>query len=227
MISSILFLGKKDDVFCQKAVDFIKMNFQDALVVLSARGDPWPEELNEWQGDFIISYLSPFIVPKNLLDRAGKAAINFHPGPPEYPGIGCTNFALYDGVGEFGVTCHHMAAKVDTGLIISVRRFPILKTDSVYSLTQRCYASIFDLFFEVMADIVTGGEIAKSSETWTRQPFRRFQLDELCRIEPTMSAVEIQRRLRAVTFPNAQGAYVDLHGHRFAYVAAAPAPGKG
>ena len=33
---------------------------------------------------------------QNLLKKAKKSAVNFHPASPDYPGIGCNNFALYD-----------------------------------------------------------------------------------------------------------------------------------
>ncbi len=66
---------------------------------------------------YIISFVSPWIIPENLLNSAQKAAINFHPGPPDYPGTGCYNFALYEGTKKYGVTAHHMEKKVDTGNI--------------------------------------------------------------------------------------------------------------
>ncbi len=92
---------------------------------------PWPlgrstaREARSWQGDYIISYLSRWVVPAELLERARRAAVNFHPASPDYPGIGCNNFALYENAAEYGVTCHHMAPRVDSGEIIAVRRFPV------------------------------------------------------------------------------------------------------
>ena len=93
MPPSLLFIGKRDDTHCAKAVQRARAIFGETEVRLGRRGDGWPRDVDTWTGDFIISYLSPFILPKALLERAGRAAINFHPGPPEYPGIGCTNFA--------------------------------------------------------------------------------------------------------------------------------------
>ena len=200
-------------------MDFVRRHFQEPQIHLARRGDPWPERLDGWRGDYIVSYLSPLIIPQPLLSRASRAAINFHPGPPEYPGIGCTNFAIYDGRTEFGVTCHHMAARVDTGPIIAVRRFPLHPDDSVHALTQRCYAAILALFHEIMAFVVAGTPLPQSDERWQRQPYRRRELDALCRITPEMPADEVARRVRAVTFPGAPGAFVEIHGYRFDYAA--------
>jgi methionyl-tRNA formyltransferase len=222
MTASLLFLGKQGDAYCQKAVQFVRENFADPDVYLSRRGEDWPEAASDWQGDYILSYLSPFIIPKGLLDRAKAAAINFHPGPPEYPGIGCTNFALYNNETTYGVTCHHMAPRVDTGAIIAVRRFDILPDDSVLSLTQRCYENLYNQFMDIIPKIIGAEDFPNSPETWTRLSYKRHELDALCRITPDMAADEIERRIRAVTFPGAPGAFVEIHGHRFTHAGGKP-----
>jgi len=76
----------------------------------------------------LISYISPWIVPNKVLSNTIKWNINFHPGPPEYPGIGCFNYAIYDSAKQFGATAHIMKPKVDTGEIIGVNRFPMTNT---------------------------------------------------------------------------------------------------
>jgi methionyl-tRNA formyltransferase len=204
---SILFIGKNGDFYCERAVDFIKLHFPENTIILGRRLQPISEEVQTWTGDIIVSYLSPWILSESVLKNAKQARINFHPGPPDYPGIGCTNFALYHGEQTYGVTCHHMEKSVDTGDIIAVRRFPVLSDETVFSLTQRCYAEILVLFYEIMGKISQGPGLPTARESWTRQPFRRSQLDALCRLTHDMSKEEIQRRTRAVTYPNAPGAY--------------------
>ena len=108
---SLLFLGKADDPDCARALEFCQQAFAPVTYCLGKWGDPLPGKVQEWEGDYIVSYLSRWVVPDALLKRARKAAINFHPASPEYPGIGCNNFALYENASEYGVTCHHMAPK--------------------------------------------------------------------------------------------------------------------
>jgi len=212
---SVLFIGKRNDFYCEKAREFISCQFPDAKIVLGKRRDLFPYDAMSWQGDYLISYLSPWVIPEYLLKRAKIAAINFHPGPPEYPGIGCTNFAIYDAVKTFGITCHHMAPQVDTGKLISVRRFPVFENDSVYSLTQRCYAHILSLFYDLMSDVMRGQTLPSTDEYWTRKPYKRSELNDLCRLTSGMSQEEIQRRIRAVSYPGMPGAYIDIAGQRF------------
>ena len=214
---SVLLFAKQGEAYSQKAQELVEATFPDALVVTGRRDNSFPVECLDWQGDYLISYLSPWIIPDSLLNRARIASINFHPGPPEYPGIGCTNFAIYNNESTFGVTCHHMAATPDTGQIIAVKRFPMSERDSVYTLTQRCYENLFAVFSEIIAGIAAGKPLSASNETWTRKPYKRAELNALCRIDPEMSPDEIRRRIRAVTFPNAPGAYIEVNGFRFVY----------
>ena len=148
----------------------------------------------------MISYLSQWIIPGKVLEKASMAALNFHPGTPEYPGIGCTNFAIYNNADEFGVTCHHMAAKVDTGNIVAVRRFPVYEEDTVYAITQRCYNAILNLFYEIFYIVMNGENIPASDETWMRRPYLRKELNELCKLTPEMDLAEIERRIKATTY---------------------------
>ncbi|MFN8411234.1 MAG: formyltransferase family protein [Anaerolineales bacterium] len=213
---SMLFLGKAEDPDCSRALDFCKEHFANVTYCLGKWGDPLPENIRKWEGDYIISYLSRWVVPQELLGRAKKAAINFHPASPEYPGIGCNNFALYEDAKEYGVTCHHMASKVDTGNIIAVKRFPIAPEDNVEILLKHTYENQIALFFEIATLMAEGKELPTSPEKWTRPPFSRKQFNELFKITPEMSPDEVQRRIRAISFGPWQP-YVEIHGHRFEY----------
>jgi methionyl-tRNA formyltransferase len=181
---------------------------------LGTWGDPLPDSVKQWRGEYIVSYLSRWVVPDDVLRQARVAAINFHPAPPEYPGIGCTNFALYDGVEQYGVTCHHMARRVDTGDIIAVNRFPVFEGDDVASLLHRTYAYQLVLFYEIAAYMIPGSPLPRSAERWTRRPYTRKEFDELRRITPEMSHDEVRRRVRATTY-GPWKPFLDLHGVPF------------
>src|SRR4051794_25618631 len=188
---SLLFLGKKNDQHVQKALDFCRLNFAEVTAHLGKWGDPLPEDTGWWEGDYIVSYLSRWLVPERLLNKARIAAINFHPASPAYPGIGCNNFALYEEAKEYGVTCHHMASQVDTGPIIAVKQFPVFHTDNVVSLLSRTYDHQLVLFYEVMSFILEGKQLPAVNEQWTRKPFSRKDLNDLGRISSEMSKEEI------------------------------------
>ena len=194
----------------------------DLQVHLGKWGEPLPEDAARWEGDLIISYLSRWVVPERLINKARVAAINFHPASPDYPGIGCNNFALYEDATEYGVTCHHMAPRVDTGAIIAVKRFPVFPDDDVASLLSRTYEFQLVLFHEVMGRVLQHEPLPSSEETWSRKPFRRREFNQLSVIEPSMSSEEVRRRVRATSYREFQPT-IEIGGHVFQFM---PSPAE-
>jgi methionyl-tRNA formyltransferase len=210
----IFFIGKKHDENAILAAAEVKKLFPQAIILFGQRGDEFPQEYLSWKGDYLFSYLSPWIIPKVLLENTLKAAINWHPGPPEYPGIGCTNFAVYNEEKLYGITCHYMLPKVDTGRIIEVRRFSVTGDDGVFSITQKCYSLILDSFYGVIEKIKTNLPLPMSDESWKRRPYTRKELDDLTEITMEMSIEEIERRIKATTFDR-PWAFISVKGKKF------------
>jgi methionyl-tRNA formyltransferase len=211
---SILFLGKKNDEYCDRALAFVAANFENVTTYYSAWGEAMPQEIRNWRGDYLLSYLCRWVVPLAVIQTAKKAAINFHPASPAYPGIGCNNYALYDNATEYGVTCHHMTQKVDDGKIIAVKRFPVLPTDDVGSLLRRSYEFQLVLFYEIVGKMLTNEALPESNERWTGKHRSRAEFNTLGMIRPEMSDDEVARRVRAVSYGDFQPT-VDLGGFRF------------
>ena len=173
-----------------------------------------PEEIESWSGDYLLSYLCRWVVPLSVIQSAQKGAINFHPASPDYPGIGCNNYALYENATEYGATCHYMDSKVDTGKIIAVKRFPVFSTDDVSSLLQRTYEFQLVLFYEIVGKIINGEPFPAANEHWTRHPRSRREFNELGVIKPEMTDDEVARRVRAVSYGVFQPT-VDIGGFWF------------
>ena len=150
----ILFYGKKDDAHCERALTFLE-DKSEVTPHLGRLGYKFCSDAGWFRYDLIVSYLSPWIIPDWMLKRATDA-INFHPGSAHYPGIGCTNQALYQGYKTYGVVCHRMLPQVDTGGILFERNFAVYDSDTVWSLTQRAYDHMLSLFYSVMDIALTG-----------------------------------------------------------------------
>jgi methionyl-tRNA formyltransferase len=214
----LLFFAK-DKPFSKDAAEIIMHNFPQSRVVFGNVEEPFPQEFltDSSEFDYIISYISPWIIPRPVLKKAKVASINFHPGPPDYPGIGCTNFAIYNREKEFGITVHHMIEKVDRGEIIMVKRFALFESDSVWTLSQRCYAYIYVAFVEVIGLLMNKQPLPVAKEQWGRNPYTRKQLNELCEITPEMDVEEVALRIKATHFPGMPGAYIKLNGNKFVF----------
>lgn len=213
----ILFLAKRDDRYAEEAESFLRRHGCSVQSHYGIWGDSLPEEVLAWSGHYVISYLSRWVVPPAVLERARIAALNFHPAPPEYPGIGCNNFALYDGAEEFGVTCHHMARRVDSGAIIAVKRFPLYPGDDVNSLLRRTYHYQLQLFYDIADLILNQKPLPVSDSKWARRAITRQEFEALFEITCDMPAEEVERRIRAVSYGKFKP-YVDIAGFRFQLV---------
>ena len=214
MDGQIILLAKQDP-FSRQAVDLAGILFgEKARVFTGTVGDPIPAELVAAQPKVLFSFLSPWIVPQRVLDNC-ELALNFHPGSTDYPGIGCYNFALNEEAETFGAVCHHMLAKVDTGLIVEERTFEVLPTDSVESLKYRTMITMVALFHDIATRIAAGRELPKAERQWSRRPFTRREMEDLKRIDPNAPPGEIRRRLRATIYPGYPGPYVEVGPERF------------
>lgn len=228
----VLFLGLKDCPYSERAHDLLRLAGMEVERLLSAtRGGALPDSVRSWEGEYILCFRSYYILPKALIDRARIAAINFHPAPPDYPGSGCVNRALYDDAKFHGVTAHIMTEKIDNGPIIHCRRFRIYPRDTVNTLLARTLEESFALFCEVVDGLFESGpeylkqmmERAKS-EQWVGTAHRISEIDRLQRIDLGCSKEQLERIIRA-TYTDKFRPFIELHDYRF--VLDQPLPRRG
>lgn len=196
-------------------------NYNVTVHYSKERGESISESISSWTGDFIFCFRSFVIIPPKLLAKAKVAAINFHPAPPEYPGSGCINFALYDNVQEYGVTAHFMNAKVDNGKIIEVRRFPVLKKDDLQTLLARTHMELCSICIDFIDGIYLHGlnyiekKLAISEgENWNGSARKMSELESLKNIKTTIDKYELDRIVRA-TYIKQYPPKINLHGYDF------------
>ena len=140
----ILFLGRKNCISSEIILNKLKSyDFEVQFFESKQRKEKINKLVKDWRGDFIISFRNLMILPEEVLKKASIMALNFHPGPPEFPGSGCINFALYNEEESYGVTAHVMNEKVDNGKILEVRRFKILESDNLESLLKKTHKELF------------------------------------------------------------------------------------
>jgi methionyl-tRNA formyltransferase len=147
----------------------------------------------------LISFGSGVIVPAAILNRLRGPAYNFHPGPPDYPGIFPSVFALYDGAQRFGVTLHEMVALVDSGPIVAVDTFDLVPSWDRLALDTATFTALLHLLKRVtpqLADVAT--PLPRITEAWRGIRRSRKDFDALCRLPQDTTAEEFARRYRAV-----------------------------
>ena len=224
-ILRVLFLGREGCEFSTRCVKILEeTGFELTIVLSQSRKQDLSKHVAEWHGDYLLSFRNLYVVPKTLLDQASVAAINFHPGPPEYPGSGCLNFALYDFAAKYGVTAHYMAETVDQGKIIDVSRFPIEPDDNVDSLLAKTHDALFELFVDFAREVLPKGSSAldekaskNSHQRWSGERRKISAIDALQQVTADISPEELSRIIRA-THTEKFPVVLDLHGNKFALV---------
>jgi len=219
----MILLLTKNDIWSARAAESARALFGEQLIwEKGAVGDAAPPGFSLPQYRAIFSFLSPWIVPADLLEKSALS-LNFHPGSCDYPGIGCYNFALYEEAAQFGPVCHHMLPKVDSGTVVKEILFPVLPSDTVETLKLNTMVAMLALFNDIMTLIAANKPLPISPRQWTRPAFTRRQLNALCEITPDMSQEEAARRIRATTYPGYPGPYL-LKGSEKLYYPVPPGP---
>ena len=219
---SVLFLGQRSDPSSEQAIACLtRHGFEVEIIWSQPRGVALPEEASRWRGDYILCFRSYFILPRRLLESARVAAINFHPAPPEYPGSGCANWALYDQAGSYGVTAHLMEERVDSGAIIEVRRFPIAPQDNIQTLLAKTDLKLLDLFIDTVAGLAASGQAyiekclaGSGHEKWSGLARKIREIDSLQIIDKDCSEAELRRRVLAI-HSEKYPLQINLFGYRF------------
>lgn len=176
----ILFIAD-NSVFSKIAYDSISGFFPSTRSIFWEYGNAHVPFLDDWEGHWIISFKSDLVLPPRIFQKASKAAINFHPAPPKYRGIGGYYWAIQNADEMYGVTCHHIIEEIDFGRIIACRHFPILEGETPFTLKMRAGVYCLDLLNEILELIIQGKDLPLAQESWDRKLYTREDLKNLLR----------------------------------------------
>lgn len=96
------------------------------------------EQLRALEPDVVVVAAYGKLLPQELLDIPKKAIINVHSSIlPQYRGAAPINWAILNGDQETGVTIQYMAAELDAGDILLVKRTPIGPEEDAGQLYSR------------------------------------------------------------------------------------------
>jgi len=156
------------------------------------------------------------ILTEKQLAALDGPAYNLHPGPPEYPGLFPSVFALYDGARQFGTTVHQMTVEVDQGPIVAVERFQIPPDADRMTLDQLSLRSLIEMFTALMKRMLSDpAHIKPCGEKWGSRRWTKADFNALCRLPDKVSEAEFLRRYRAIGEGPGHALELMLHGHRF------------
>ena len=171
--------------------------------------------------DLVISYGFAKLIKDTLINNSKIGCINFHPAPlPAWKGMGGVfNFAIYEQVTEWGVTCHFVDKTFDTGDIIKLNSFNIdTENETVHSLTKKSHEQLLRLFREVAELIVNcqheGTSLPRKKQVGGRY-ISRQDFNNLRKIKKEDSSETIDRKIKAFFHPPHHGAFIEIDNKEY------------
>jgi hypothetical protein len=112
-----------------------------------------------------------------------------------------------------------MTEKVDQGPIIRVKRFAMLASDDNESLSLRARDCSLILYYEVLGEIATAGDVRLSGDRWRGPPRTWAEFRGWMTLGSSDPPDEMRRKILAIAHPHLPGPCVELGEVRFAYLA--------
>lgn len=149
------------------------------------------------------------ILPPSVLDFAKYGCINIHVSLlPKYRGAAPMQRAIMNGESETGVTVMYMAEGLDTGDVITAESFPITEDDDLETVHDRS-AELGARLLSETVDNIARGTVTRTKQNEELASYAKKIEKEEYKIDFTVDAVTVSRRIRGLTPP---GAYARLNG---------------
>ncbi|WP_461044780.1 amino acid adenylation domain-containing protein [Spirosoma harenae] len=150
--------------------------------------------------DYLFSISNGYILPEEILRLPRFHAINYHDGPlPTYAGVHATFWALVNGEKTHGVTWHIVDKGIDTGAILTQKRFPIQENETSISLNIKSYTAAVDCFRDLLDELEAGTLTSQPQNLSHRSYFGRAKRPELI-LNFAQPVATIDRLQRALNF---------------------------
>ena len=166
--------------------------------------------------DYLISFLNSRYISKSVRKKIKINSFNFHPGPPEYPGFGCYNFALLDQVNFYGSTIHVINDKFDSGKIVNVKKFKIsYKKCNLEKLIKKTHENIFKQAKNFINVIRNKKLKIEENIKWRRKAFTKKEFEIAREIKLSDSKKNLLKKIKAFSYKSYESVYLNIKGLKF------------
>jgi len=166
--------------------------------------------------DLVVSFLYPKLIREPLISLGRIGCLNFHPAPlPDFRGLGGYNLAVLEGLAEWGVSCHFVDERFDTGDLVEVERFAIdPAAHTAFSLDIETGEHLVALFTRVMERALSGAELPREPQG----DGRYVSGQDVERLRVVRPGDDLERKLRAFWYPPYPGAVLEVEGQELTLV---------
>lgn len=224
---NIIFLGKEECVYTKKILKYLKKSKNNIYFYETNKKNlksiKKKLKIEKKKIDYLFSFRSHLILDLKILNKINIAAINFHPGPPNYRGIGCANFALLKQEKKYGVTCHLIDKKIDFGQILNVKNFLIKKNDNIETLLSKTHKEMYNQFLDIFKKLMSKknylNDIIKSKKKidWSKKLYMKKDMENLYMIKKYVSKKKLDLLVRSCNTKKYK-LYLQLHNKKFFYL---------
>jgi methionyl-tRNA formyltransferase len=173
--------------------------------------------IEDVEPDYVVSCGYRHIVPEPILNIPDEGCLNLHPAYLPYNrGANPNVWSIVDGT-PAGVTLHYMDESLDTGAIVDQRKVDSAFKDTGKDLYERLEDAQVDLFKQAWPE-VESGEVSVTEQDPDDGTYHRMdEFETLCELDPDeeISVKDLLDRLRALTFPPYDNAYLEMDGQRY------------
>jgi methionyl-tRNA formyltransferase len=166
--------------------------------------------------DLVVSFLYWRLIREPLISLGRIGCLNLHPAPlPDFRGLGGYNVAVLEGLREWGVSCHFVDERFDTGDLVEVERFAIdPDAHTAFSLDLESGERLVALFGRVLERLLAGEELPREPQGPGRY-VSRAEFEGLRLVRP---GDDLDRKVRAFWYPPHPGAVLEVDGRRLTLV---------
>jgi len=190
---------------------------QSTTVLGIATTEKQLELVAQLRPDVVVASGFTHVVPTDVLAVPDEGCINLHPGYlPQTRGYNPNVWSIVENR-PAGATLHYMDDGIDKGDVIAKTEVPRYFTDDGKSLYQRIEQAAVELFKQTWPEIENGQADARSQDETKANSHVKQDFVDLCEIGPeeTYRAKDLVDRLRALTFPPYDNAYMEIDGETY------------
>ena len=216
----VLLCCRKNEKFSKKIIKFLKSKVILKIFFSEKYNEKLPKKFYRHNYDLIFCFRSYLILNKKILNKS-KLSINVHPSLPKYRGVGCSNYAILNNDKYYGSTIHLINKKIDSGKIISIKKFKISKKINLNQLLSKVHSSMFLHAKNILKSILKNNLVLKTIKknknyNWSKKYNNLNDLNKLYRLNTKLNKDELRKILRSTNTERFKP-YIVLHGEKFIY----------
>ena len=174
--------------------------------------------MTELNFDILFSFVYPFVIEKELVEKPSMYAVNLHESPlPKYRGCYGYSHAILEGARQYGTTLHTMTGELDAGKLIDQELFDIDPNETALELYSRTKDYSTALLKRNLENFAEGNIALEPIDTSSEAVNPRSSLDKFREISAAtlLNPQEFYKAVRALDFPPFEPVFLAINGKKY------------